>query len=158
MAAERGDDFLWGTLQQVIALADIVKLIVLDQQMMHATHWRLYKGDAVMARVDVHEIGLQRRDHEVADAKAQYVLIEGQCSVDVRERQKGMAHTLWAGAETGDVAAGLERGLGYVGAVEGFQAVAGRISEGDQPGYAAFISQRCGFAFYSNAGTIQTGG
>jgi hypothetical protein len=51
-------------------LADIVKLIVLDEQVMHATHRRLHERDAVMARVDVHKIGLQRRDHEVADAKA----------------------------------------------------------------------------------------
>ena len=67
-------------------------------------------------------------------------------------------HTLWAGAETGDVAAGLERGLGYVGAVEGFQAVTGRIGEGDQPGHAALVGQRCGFAFHSNAGAVETGG
>jgi hypothetical protein len=69
-----------------------------------------------------------------------------------------MAHTLWAGAETGDVATGLERRVGYMGAVRGFQAVAGRISEGDQARHAAFVGQRCGFAFHSNTSGIKTGG
>ena len=58
VAAERSDDLLRGVLQQVKALADIVELIILDQQMMHAAHRRRDQGDAVVARVDVHEIGL----------------------------------------------------------------------------------------------------
>ncbi len=70
MAAERSDDLLRCPLQQVIALADIVKLKILDEQVMHAAHRCRDNGDAVMACVDVHEIGLQRRDHEVADANA----------------------------------------------------------------------------------------
>ncbi len=44
---------------EALTLADVVKLIVLDQQVMHAAHRCSDEGDAVVARVDVHEIGLQ---------------------------------------------------------------------------------------------------
>src|ERR1700676_5226202 len=113
--------------------------------MMHAAHRCRDDGDAVMARVDVHEISLQRRDHEVADAKAEQVLVERQGSVDVWNGQKRVSHTLRAGAETGNVAAGLERGVGDMGAMESFQAVAGRVREGDQVRHTTLVSQRSGF-------------
>src|SRR3954467_6355268 len=69
-----------------------------------------------------------------------------------------MTHTLRTGAETGDVAARLERGLGDVGAVEGLQAVTGRIGERDQPRYAALVGQRRRFAYHSKLGGFEAGG
>src|SRR5262249_40068790 len=116
------------------------------------------QGDAVVARVDVHKIGLQRGDHEVADAKAEQILVEGQSSLDVWEGQKRVAHTLRAGTEAGDVAARLEGGVGDLGAVEGFQTIAGRVNEGDQARHAALVSQRSGFAFHGDAGGFEAGG
>ncbi len=146
MAAESSDNFLRGALQQIEALTDIVELVILDEQVMHAAHRCRDESDAVVARVDVHEIGLQRRDHEVADAKAEQVLVEGQGSVDVWDGQKGVSHTLRAGAETGNVAAGLEGGVGDVGAMEDFQAVAGRVSEGDQVRHTTLVISTGGVA------------
>ena len=53
---------------------------------------------------------------------------------------------------------GLEGGIGDLGAVEGFQAVAGRIIEGNQAGHAALVGQDSGFAFHRDGGGFQAGG
>jgi transposase len=59
---------------------------------------------------------------------------------------------------SGGIGSRLEGGVGDMGAVEGFQAIAGRVSEGDQARHAALVGKRCGFAFHGNAGSFEAAG
>ena len=67
MTAESRHDFLWRVLQQIVALTDVVELVVFHHQVMHAADGRCNECDAVVASVDVHEVGRHRSQHEVAD-------------------------------------------------------------------------------------------
>ena len=61
MAAESGDNFLRGALQQIEALTDIVELAILDEQVMHAAHRRSDESDTVVASVSGRAIEFGRR-------------------------------------------------------------------------------------------------
>src|SRR5215467_1029038 len=118
VAPQRGHDLLRGGVQQIISLTDIVELIILDHQVMHAAHRRSDESHAVVARVDVHEVGRHGCQHEVADAKTEQVSVKCQGGIDVGERQEGVPHALRAGPEAGDVAAGFEGCVADLSAVD----------------------------------------
>jgi hypothetical protein len=52
----------------------------------------------------------------------------------------------------------LKGGVGDLSAVEGFQAIAGGVDEGDQARHAALVSQRGEFTFHGDAGGFEAGG
>ena len=92
----------------------------------------LDEGDAVVARIDVEEVGRERLGEIVAQLEAEDVDIERNDVVDLLAVEHGVTHAERAGAESGDRAAGLERIAGGLGAVHHLEAVAGRIVEHDQ--------------------------
>src|SRR5580704_7190153 len=95
--------------------------------MMHAVFAGLDQSQAVMARVDMKEVGAKRPFDVVAEPEAEQVDIERHHCVDVLDREHGMADTERAGAETGNRTAGAEWRVVDLGAVKCFEPIAGRI-------------------------------
>ena len=106
----------------------------------------LDEGHAVVARIDVEEVGRERLGEVVAEVEAEDVLVERQDVADLLAVEHGMAHAERAGAEAGDGAAGLERIGGGLGAVEDFQPVAGGVGQHDQVAHLALFGERPGAA------------
>src|SRR6266581_917715 len=63
---------------EIIGLADVVEHVELDHEMMDAVLSGLQHREAVMARIDVEEIDLERLEHVVAQPQPEHVLIEPQ--------------------------------------------------------------------------------
>ena len=84
MAAERRDNLLAAHQGQIISLSDIVERIEFHHQVVHAIHRRLDQGNAVVARIDMQETGVDRGARVVADAEAKQVTVE----------RKGRGHVL----------------------------------------------------------------
>ena len=100
------------------------------------------KAKAVVARIEMKEIGLERPQDIVAQAEAEDVGIKRHDLIEPLGRQHGMPHAERAGAKTGDRTPRLERLARKLGAVECFQPVADRIGEHDQLLDAALIGER----------------
>src|SRR5262245_9120712 len=142
MAAERDADALGIAEREIVALADVVEAVELHHHVMHHVDAALDEGDAVVARIDVEEIGRERAQPVVADPELENVLIELHHLADALEMHHHMAHPERSGAEAGNVAAGLEGiGRGF-GAVEDLQAIAGGVVEHDQILDVALVGQR----------------
>ena len=129
-------------LRDVVALADVVEREQLDHHVMHLALARLDQGEAVMARIDVHEAGRERIVVEVGDAEAQDVAIERQHLVDALDHHHHVADAERPGAESRDVARGLERLVGDLWRMEELHAVADRIVQRDEVGDHALRGQR----------------
>ena len=142
MAAERGADHLRLAQRQIVGLPDIVEITQLDHQMMDAVLAGLDEGEAVVARVEVKEIGLERPHEIVAEPEAENIGVERHDVIEPLGREHGVAHAERAGAEAGDRAPGLERIGRDLGAVERLQPVADRIGKDDQILDAALVGQR----------------
>src|SRR3984893_11456449 len=132
MTAERDADTLLLAQGDIITLADIVKRKQLHHQMMHAVVAGLDRGEAVMPRVDVKEVGAKRSLHIVGKPEAKEVDIERHHRVDVLDRQHRVAEAERTGAETGNRTAGTERGVVDLGAGTCLEAIAGRIAKRNQ--------------------------
>src|SRR5262245_32180830 len=76
MAAERDADALGIAESKIVTLADIVEAVELHHHVMHHVDAALDEGDAVVARVDVEEIGRERAQPVVAHPKLEDILIE----------------------------------------------------------------------------------
>ena len=146
MAAERDADAAFLAEREVVALADVVEVEQLHHQMMRGVAAGLDERDRMVARIGVEEIGVERPRHVVGEPEAEHVAIERDHVVDAFDVQHRVAHAERAGAEAGDVAAGLERLARGLGAVEDLQPVADRIVERDQVGDAALVGERAGAA------------
>ena len=85
-----------------------------------------------MARVDVEEVAGERPQPVVAELELQHLLVKRHHVGDALEVHHDVAHAERAGAEAGDVAAGLERIGRDRGAMEELEPVAGRIVGDDE--------------------------
>src|SRR5579863_5123262 len=70
--------------------------------MMHAIAAGLDQSEAVMAGVDMKEVGAKRLLHVVAEAEPQYIDVEWHHRVDMLDRKHGVAEAERAGAEAGN--------------------------------------------------------
>ena len=111
-----------------------------------------------MARIGVQEIRSERRADEVADAEAQQVAVERQRRLNIGDHEHGMAHAERAGAEAGDRAAGTEWFIGYLGAVECLETIAGRVGERDQGADETLVRESRGFARHRHTCAFQACG
>src|SRR5262249_16591562 len=76
MATERDADALGVAEREIVALSHIVETVELHHHVMDHVDAALDEGDAVMARIDVEEIGRKRAQPVVADLELEDVLIE----------------------------------------------------------------------------------
>ena len=145
-------------LGNIIALANVVERIKLHHQMMHAAAPTLSDGEAMMARVDVHEIQGHRRPHEISDPEAQQVPIEREGRFDVGHHQHGMAHALRPSTETRNIPPRTKRFIGDLTTVERLHAVVGRVPEGNHLRCAPLIRYDGVFPPHLDAGPFQPRG
>ena len=111
----------------------------------------LDESEAVVARVEMKEIGFERPHEIIAEPEAQHVGIERQHRVDPLRGEHGVPHAERTGAKAGNRASGPEWVGGNFGAVKGLETVADRIGKHDQIGDAALIRQRARAARHSHA-------
>src|SRR5262249_41229665 len=76
MAPERDADALGLAEREIVALADVVEAAKLDHHVMDHVDAALDEGDAVVARIDVKEIGRERTQPIVTDLEPEDVAIE----------------------------------------------------------------------------------
>jgi hypothetical protein len=112
----------------------------------------LDERDAVVAWIDVEEIGRERTGPIVAELELEHLLIEVHHVGDALEMHHHVAHAERAGAEARNIAAGLERIAGGLGAVEDFEPVAGRVVEHDQVLDVTLVGERARAACHLGAG------
>jgi len=142
---------------EIIGLADVVEHVELDHEMMDAVLSGLQHREAVMARIDVEEIDLERLEHVVAQPQPEHVLIEPQHVLDALDREHDVAHAERPGAEPGDGAARPERLDRDLGAVKRFEPVAQRVDERDELLYAARVGERLRLALDAYARGLEPG-
>src|SRR5262245_16649314 len=118
VAAERDADALGIAEREIVALADVVEAKKLHHHVVDHVDAALDEGDRVVARIDVEEVRRERPQPVIADFELKDVLIKLHHLADALEVHHHVAHAEWTGAEAGDVAAGLERIAGSLGAVE----------------------------------------
>ena len=116
------------------------------------------EGEAVMPRIDVEEIGLERFQDVVGRLEVEDLGIERHHVVEPLRGEHGMAHAERPGAEAGNGTAGLERIARNFGAMERFEPVADRIGKNDQILDAAFFGERTRTACDLDAVFLQTRG
>src|SRR5690348_6785321 len=132
MTAERGADRLRLAQRQIVGLPDVVEIAEFDHEVMDAVPAGIDEGKAVVARIDVKEIRLERPQDVIAEPKAEDIDIEWGHLVEALDREYRVSHAERAGAKAGDGAARLERLRRDLGAVERFEPVADRVAEDDQ--------------------------
>src|SRR5215510_26761 len=81
----------------------------------------LDQGKAVVAWVDVEEIGLEWPHQPVADVKPQYITIERKQGLEFVDGEHRMADVERTGAKPRDGATRLERLVGGLGAMESLE-------------------------------------
>jgi hypothetical protein len=123
-----------------------------------AVHAALGESEAVMARIDVEEEDAERPQHIVADAEAEHVLVERQHVIQPLHRKNDVPHAKRPGAEPRDIAPGLERIAGDLGAVKNLEPVADRVVEDDQVGDAPLLGERARGACNRHARSLDAGG
>src|SRR5215813_8616941 len=156
VAAERRDNLLAVHERQVVALADVVKRIQFDHQVMHSIYRCLNECKAMMARINVQKIGAHRSPRVVADAEAKQVTVECQCCRYVLHKHQDVPHAEWTSSEARNHAARAERRLSHFRSVKGFQPIARRIIEGDQARYEALVGERRRLAPHCDARVLQS--
>src|SRR5262249_22497759 len=129
VAAQPDADALGIAEREVVALADIVEAVEFHHHVVDHVDSAFDEGDAVVARIDVEEVGRERPRPVIAELELEHLLIELHHIGDALEMHHHMAHAERAGAEARYVAAGLERIARGLGAVEDFQPVAGWVVE-----------------------------
>ena len=92
---------------------------------------------------------------EVADAEAQYVVIEAEQIVDVLHMEHRVPHAQRPGTEPGNRPSRLERVGGDISAMKRLQPVAARIGEADQFANEALIGKRRWLPPHRDAGLLQ---
>src|SRR5690606_5846223 len=127
---------------KVEAMTDIVEAVKLDHHVMHRALARRHQGEAVMARIDVEEIGLERIVIEIAQTEAQRIAIEGERLARALDVQHHMTEAERAGAEAGDVATGHEGIASRLGPMANLHPVAERVPRHDEVGDGALACQR----------------
>src|SRR5262249_10279157 len=94
--------------REVEPLADIVERIKLDHHVMDLGLPGLYEGKAVVTCIDVQEARGERLRVIIAQAEAEYGLVEVGDLVDLLDIHHNVAEAERSGAESGDRAARLE--------------------------------------------------
>jgi hypothetical protein len=115
------------------------------------------ESDAVMARIDVEEIGRKRPQPIIAELEAEHVLVKRHHIGDALEMHHHVPHAQRTGAKAGNVAAGLERIAGGFRAVKNLQPVAGGIVEHDQIRHVSLVGECTGPARDLGAGGLDAG-
>ena len=115
----------------VVGLADVVHAAQFEHQVVDLGPRALDHGEAVVARIDVEEVGDERVQNVVAEPEAEHVLVERHRRLDLRHVEHAMADPEWTGAEAGDGTSRLERIARDLRPAECLEHVAGGIFEGD---------------------------
>ena len=97
--------------------------------MMDAVRAGVDESEAVVARIEMKEIGLEGPQNIVAQPEAEDVGIERHDVIEPGRREYRVSHAERTGAEAGDGASRLERLGRELGAVERFEPVADRVGE-----------------------------
>src|SRR5262249_20226265 len=126
VAAERRDDLLAGHERQVVALADVVKRIQFDHQVMHSIYRCLNECKAMMARINVQKIGAHRRPRGGAGAEAKQVTVECQRCRYVLHKHQDVPHAEWTSSEARNHSARAERRVSHFRSVK----ASSRLPEG----------------------------
>src|SRR5262245_42125415 len=154
MAAEGHGDALRVAQREIVALADIVEAVELHHHVVDHVDAALDEGNAVMAWIDVEEIGRERPQPVVADPEPEHVLIKCHHVGDALEMHHDVAHAERTGAKAGNVAAGLERIASSLRAVENFQSIAGGVVEHNQIRHVPLVGERPRSARDLGAGSL----
>ena len=129
-------------LRQIVALSHVVEAEQLQHHVMDHVLAGLDQRDGMVARIDVEKVAGKRPQPVIAELELQHLLVKLHHVGEPLDVHHDVAHAERAGAEAGDVAAGLERFGRDRGAVEELQAVAGRIVDHDQVFDVALVGQR----------------
>src|SRR6516165_4121107 len=141
MPAERDADAILAQ-GNVVGLADVIEREQFHHQMMHAALAGLDQRKAVMARIDVEEIGAERLFDVVGKAEAEQIDIERHHGFDVFDHQHRMAEPERSGPESRYRTSRAKWRLVGLGAMKALQAVAGGIMKRDQRLDAPRIGKR----------------
>src|SRR6266853_4230697 len=93
------------SLREIVRLPDIVEHVELHHQVVNRVLAGLHHREAVMARIQVKEVRLERTHREVAELKSKRVSIERQDIVDALDVEHDVAHAERTGAKTRNRAA-----------------------------------------------------
>src|ERR1044072_373245 len=99
MASERRADAIGLHQRNVVGLPDVVETEQLNHQVMDPVLAGFEKREAVVARIDVEEICLERLENVVAEREAEQVAVERQYVVEPLNREHRVAHAERTGAE-----------------------------------------------------------
>src|ERR1700747_1753322 len=102
----------------------------------------LYKGEAVVTRIDMKEIGFKRLQDVVAKLETQNVTVERDHVVNALNIEYRVSHSKRTGTETGDRSPRFERIARDLRAVKHFDAIASRIMKQNQIHHAPLVSER----------------
>src|ERR1041385_7988524 len=142
----------------VVGLPDIIKAEELDHHVVHAVLAGLDKGEAVMAWVDMAEIGAERLEDVVAQAEAQNIAIERQDVIGTLNRKHRMAHAERPRAKSRDAAARSKWLSTYLGTVKRLQPITNWIGEDDEILDAPLIGERATATRDRDAGAFEPRG
>ena len=142
VTAERRADRPRLAQRQVVGLPDIVEIAELDHEVMDAVLAGSDEGKAVVARIDMKEIGIERPQDVVAELETKDIRIERRHVVEPLNGEYRVSHAERTGAETGDGAARLEGLQTGLGPVERFEPVSDRVAKDNQVLDAAFVGER----------------
>src|SRR5262245_56116841 len=114
----------------------------------------LDEGEAVMARINMAEIGAERLENVIAQAKSQDAPVERRPVIDALDREHGVPHAERAGAEARDAAAGAKWLRAHLGAMKRFEPVAEGIGKDDEVLDASLTGKRAAAARDRDAGSF----
>src|SRR5258706_8412700 len=142
MASERDADAFGIAEREIVALPQVIEAIELHHHVVDHVHAALDEGDAVVAWIDVQEIGRERSQPIVAELKFEHVLIKRHHLGDALEMHHYVAHAERTGAEAGNIAPGLERIGGGLRPMKDLEPIAGGIVEYDQVRHMPLSGER----------------
>src|SRR5262249_3448078 len=142
MAPERDADAFGVAEREVVALPHVIEAVELHHHVVDHVHAALDKGDTVVARIDVQKIGGERSQPIVAELEFEDILIKRHHLGDSLEMHHHVAQGERTGAETRNVAPGLERIAGGLRTIEDFEPIAGGIVEYDHVRHMPLAGER----------------
>src|ERR1044072_5033330 len=155
MASERRADAIGLHQRNVVGLPDVVETEQLNHQVMDPVLAGFEKREAVVARIDVEEICLERLENVVAEREAEQVAGERQYVVEPLNREHRVAHAERTRAGARTAAPGTDRFSPTFAAAKRFEPVADRIGEYDQVFHAALLGEGVSAAHDLHAGGLK---
>src|SRR4051812_21616645 len=109
MPPERRRDSALFTLRKVVRLSNVVEHVELHHEVMNAALAGFDHGEAVMTRIEMKEVRLERAECEVAQMKPKRLRVERQQAIDALDVQNHVTHSERPGAKSRNRAAWDER-------------------------------------------------